>query len=208
MKQERKFPIAIISKKAENTLRGGHVWVYDTEVRELKGDITNGCIVDVVSEKGGRFRTVVPPSLPYTDHFAVNEYEASQITGVELTRNGKLLPENLPDALRILRKMGVKKRIVIHTPLLAAGLDENDRLVYAPALKLPEGYIRGSVGAGDAFTAGFLYETMRGASLETALRTANAVAACSLCAAGATEGVPTLAEALALYERFPVHEIG
>jgi len=52
MKQERKFPIAIISKKAENTLRGGHVWVYDTEVRELKGDITNGCIVDVVSEKG------------------------------------------------------------------------------------------------------------------------------------------------------------
>ena len=163
--------------------------------------------LDVVSEKGGRFRTVVPPSLPYTDHFAVNEYEAAQITGVELTRNGKLLPENLPEALHILRKMGVKRRVVIHTPLLAAGLDENDRLVYAPALKLPEGYIRGSVGAGDAFTAGFLYETMRGASLETALRTANAVAACSLSAAGATEGVPMLAEALALYERFPVHEM-
>ena len=52
MKQDRKFPIAIISKKAENTLRNGHVWVYDTEIREIKCEIVNGCIVDVVSEKG------------------------------------------------------------------------------------------------------------------------------------------------------------
>lgn len=162
---------------------------------------------DVVSEKGGRFRTLVPPSLKYVDHLAVNEYEAAQITGVELIENGKLIAKNLPKALEILRSMGVKKRVVIHTPLLAAGLDENDVLVLSPALKLPDGYIKGSVGAGDAFTAGLLYETMQGSSLETALRSANAVAACSLSAPGSTEGVPTMKDALKLYEALPVHTI-
>ena len=162
---------------------------------------------DVVSEKGGRFKTLVPPSLKYVDHLAVNEYEAAQITGVELTENGKLIAKNLPEALKILRRMGVKKRVVIHTPLLAAGLDENDQLVLSPALKLPDGYIKGSVGAGDAFTAGLLYETMRGATLETALRSANAVAACSLSAPGSTEGVPTMEEALRLYDQFPVWDV-
>ncbi len=52
MKQDRKFPIAVISKKAENSLRDGHVWVYDTEIRDLVGEVTNGCIVDIVTEKG------------------------------------------------------------------------------------------------------------------------------------------------------------
>ncbi len=159
---------------------------------------------DVVSEKGGRFRTLVPPSLRYVDHLAVNEYEAAQITGVELMESGRLIAKNLPKALETLRRMGVKRRVVIHTPLLAAGLDENDRLVLSPALRLPDGYIKGSVGAGDAFTAGLLYETMNGASLETALRSANAVAACSLSAPGSTEGVPAMPEALKLYDQFPV----
>jgi len=163
--------------------------------------------LDVVSEKGGRFKALVPPSLKYVDHFAVNEYEAMQITGVQLVENGKLLAKNLPAALEQLRKMGVRRRIVIHTPLLAAGLDENDSLVFAPALKLPDGYIKGSVGAGDAFTAGLLYETLNGSSLETALRSANAVAACSLSAPGSTEGVPEIGEALKLYDRLPVHEM-
>ena len=162
---------------------------------------------DVVSEKGGRFKVLVPPALKYVDHLAVNEYEAAQITGVELSEGGRLIAKNLPKALDILRRMGVKKRVVIHTPLLAAGLDESDVLVLSPALKLPEGYIKGSVGAGDAFTAGLLYETMKVSSLEDALRSANAVAACSLSAPGSTEGVPTISEALRLYETLPTHNV-
>lgn len=162
--------------------------------------------LDVVSEKGGRFQMLVPPSLKYVDHLAVNEYEAAQITGVALMENGRLMTDRLKPALEKLRAMGVKRRVVIHTPLLAAGIDENDRLHYAPALRLPDGYIRGSVGAGDAFTAGLLYETLNGAPLDMAMRTANAVAACSLSEPGSTEGVPLLSEALKLYDRFPVWE--
>ena len=52
--------------------------------------------------------------------------------------------------------MGVRRRCVIHTPLLSAGLDENDGITFAPTLDLPKEAVVSSVGAGDAFIAGFL----------------------------------------------------
>lgn len=163
--------------------------------------------IDVVSQRGGRFREIVPLAFRYVDHLTVNEYEAAQITGIELNPADSHLPEALRRALHTLRDMGVKRRVVIHLPQMAAGLDENDRFACVPTLALPEGYICGSVGAGDAFTAALLQQTVRGASLEDALQAGNAVAACSLSQPGSTEGVPTLEEALKLYERFPLRRI-
>ena len=52
MKQARNFPAATITKKAENSLRLGHPWVYDAEVLNLEGEPENGSLVDVFSEKG------------------------------------------------------------------------------------------------------------------------------------------------------------
>jgi len=46
-----KYPEAIVTKKAEASLKKGHPWVYDTEVKSV-GDSPNGGIVDVFSEKG------------------------------------------------------------------------------------------------------------------------------------------------------------
>ena len=52
MKSERKFPIAVISEKAERSIRSGHVWVFGEEVKELIGNAQDGELVDVVSRKG------------------------------------------------------------------------------------------------------------------------------------------------------------
>lgn len=52
MKQIRNYPICVISEKGERTLRMGHPWVYEAEVRVLSADIENGALVDVVSCKG------------------------------------------------------------------------------------------------------------------------------------------------------------
>ena len=158
--------------------------------------------MDVVSEHGGRGRALVPHALKYVDYFSVNEMEAGQITGIELTDERGPVPEKLVQALRALKEMGVRRRAVIHTPTLSAGLDERDELVFAPTLNLPDEAVVSSVGAGDAFAAGFLLETTRGKSLAEALRSANAAAACSLSAPGGTDGVPTLPEALEYASRF------
>lgn len=52
MKSERNYPIAIVSEKAERTLKNGHVWVYGDEVEEIIGNAVDGELVDVVSKKG------------------------------------------------------------------------------------------------------------------------------------------------------------
>ena len=52
MKTERSFPKAIITKKGENWVAGGHPWIYDAEVISVEGEFENGSLVDAVSEKG------------------------------------------------------------------------------------------------------------------------------------------------------------
>lgn len=52
MKTERNFPKAIITKKGENWVGGGHPWIYDAEVVSVEGEYENGSLVDAVSEKG------------------------------------------------------------------------------------------------------------------------------------------------------------
>ncbi len=63
MKQERSFPKAIVTEKAEGVIKRGHPWVYDTEITEFDGirtkdgafpeesSVGNGALVDVFSKK-------------------------------------------------------------------------------------------------------------------------------------------------------------
>ena len=52
MKTKRNFPAYTVSKKCENSLKSGHPWVYDNEIKSSPENIENGCIADVFSEKG------------------------------------------------------------------------------------------------------------------------------------------------------------
>ncbi|MFR7743602.1 MAG: PfkB family carbohydrate kinase [Acutalibacteraceae bacterium] len=60
-------------------------------------------------------------------------------------------------ALQKLHELGVAKWAVIHCPELGCGMDEAGNYCEFESLKLPKGYIKGTVGAGDAFCAGVLY---------------------------------------------------
>ena len=156
--------------------------------------------IDVVSEAGDRFRKLVCPALRYTDYCVINEVEASASTGIELrTEDGKLLKENMPAALKKLKELGVSTWAVIHCPELGIGLDENDNLVEVPSLKLPEGWIAGTVGAGDAFCSGVLYGAWKGMDLKSSIELGTASAVCSLSQPGATEGMRSVEEAMKVY---------
>ena len=67
------------------------------------------------------------------------------------------------------------------------------------SLALPEGYIKGTVGAGDAFCSGMLYGAWRGMDLAEAIELGTAAAACSLSQPGGTEGMRDWESAMALY---------
>lgn len=168
--------------------------LHDAQKRGIKTSI------DVVSEAGDRFRRLVCPAMRYTDYCIINEVEASATTGVELrTEDGKLLKENMPEALRKMKEMGVSTWAVIHCPEVGFGLDENNNLVEVPSLNLPQGWIAGTVGAGDAFCSGVLYGAWKKMDLRSAIELGTASAACSLSEAGATEGMRTAQEAMKVF---------
>jgi len=159
--------------------------------------------LDVVSEAGDRFKRLVPPSLKYADYCIINELEAGQVTGIPL-RDGaeNLIRSNIPGVLEEIKKLGVSQWAVIHCPEGGFGFDNTMRLVEAPAVNLPPGYIKGKVGAGDAFCAGTIYVASQGGSLAEGLELGNAAAAASLSMPGATEGMLPVGELRKLKERF------
>lgn len=159
--------------------------------------------IDVVTETGDRFQTLVPPALRYTDYCVINELEAQQITGVPLRdESEKLYPENMKEALERMKELGVSTWAVIHCPEGGYGLDEENRYVSLPSLRLPDGYIKGTVGAGDAFCAGVLYGAQKRWALPESIRLGTCAAAASLSEPGASEGVGTAEEVLKLWDRF------
>jgi len=156
--------------------------------------------IDVVTESGDRFKKLVPPALKYTDYCVINESETQEITGVELRDSqGVLHPENMEAALDALFAMGVSTWCVIHCPEGGWGKDSEGMFHHLPSLKLPAGYIKGTVGAGDAYCSGVLLAAEKGESLDRGLLYGTAAASMTLREPGATEGMDTIEKALENY---------
>jgi len=157
--------------------------------------------IDVVSETGDRFARLVKPALKYCDYCVINELEAQQTTGIALRNaDGKLIMENMKPALEKLKEFGVAQWAVIHCPEVGCGIDEKGNYYEVPSLKLPAGYIKGTVGAGDAFCAGILYAAYKEMPMAEALKLGACSAAASLSEVSASDGVKTAEEVLKLHE--------
>jgi sugar/nucleoside kinase (ribokinase family) len=159
--------------------------------------------IDVVSENGNRFKDIVPPALKYTDYCIINEFEAERTVGICLRdEKNELVFSNIKPALEKLKACGVSSWTVIHSPEGGFGLDAAGNYEENPSLNLPDGYIKGTVGAGDAFCAGILYGAYSGLNLRESLEMGTAAAACSLSEPGATEGIRPIKDTMALYRKF------
>jgi len=154
--------------------------------------------IDVVSGQGGLFREKVIPALRYCDYAIMNEIEACSATGLSPRHaDGSLHMENLIRTLEQFMAMGVRRRAVIHCPEAGLCMDAESGLTIVPSFRLPEGYIKGSVGAGDAFCAGCLYAIHHGKDPEWMLRFAAAAAAANLSAPDSVSGMKPADELIA-----------
>lgn len=144
--------------------------------------------IDLVSENSDRYSSVLP-CLEYVDNLIINEIEGGKLSGVAPER------ENLYRICTALKGAGVRERVIIHMPEVCACLSERGYLEM-PSFDLPEGFIKGSTGAGDAFCAGALTGIYRGDSEEDILHLASCEAALSLRTADAVSGVIKREDAL------------
>jgi tagatose kinase len=113
------------------------------------------------------------------DLFFPSASEVTALTGAE----------DESGAIRELLDLGITA-IVIKRGSGGATYVDGTRTVSAPPFRVDE---VDPTGAGDRFAAGFMVSRLRGDTVETALRAANACGAIAVTAQGPMEGMPTLA---------------
>lgn len=150
--------------------------------------------IDLVSENSNRYSLVLP-CLAYTDYLIINENEAGKLTDMEPT------DENLEKIAYKLKELGVQEKVVIHKPDYAVCLS-NEGYTVVPSYKLPESYIKGTTGAGDAFCAGTLVGIYKGWTNQAILEFGSAAAVMALGKADATSGLVTESEIKEYCKRF------
>ena len=163
-----------------------------TMARFLKAAQEEGIVtsIDVVSSLNERFAEVVEAALPYTDNAIMNEIEACGVSGLApRDGEGKLITENIRATMEMLMSYGVGQRVIVHCPEAGFCLSADGTFTAVPSLKLPEGYIKGTVGAGDSFCAGCLYGIYRGFDDRQILEFASGAAAANLSAVDAISGM-------------------
>lgn len=139
--------------------------------------------IDVVSDSSGHFAEKVIPALKYTDNAFMNEIEGSGVSGLEVRdADGKLIIENIRKTMEMILSCGVRERVILHCPEAGFCLNSDGVFTVVPSIKLPDGYIKGSVGAGDAFCAGCLWGIYNGLDDRAILEFASGAACCNLAA--------------------------
>ena len=160
--------------------------------------------IDCVSAEAGRFTHIVRPALRYCDYAVINETEAGLVTGIApRDAQGRIQKEAMERMCRSLISLGVRRAAVIHCPECSAAMDAaTGEYELLPSLRLPKEYIKGAVGAGDAFCAGTLWGIVHGLSLHDSMRLASCSAAASLSVLDATSGAGSYEETMKLEKRF------
>lgn len=158
--------------------------------------------IDVVSEDSDRFRSTVLPSIKHSDVVFMNEFELSRTTGIAVTNAHD---RRLLQAGELLTA-GLHGQLVVHTPDRVFAFMNNGKRIEHGTIQLPESEIKGAVGAGDAFAAGFLAGFTDGQPVEVCLRFGVCVAASSLMAHDSSSGVLPWKECMGLAERFGFYE--
>lgn len=162
--------------------------------------------IDTVSEDSDRLSQIVPHALKYTDYLILNEFEAGKITGHTILDGDTLDSEALRASAKQLQSYGNSELVVIHMHIGAYALTQDGEESFQPSLLLPEEYIVGGAGAGDAFYNGVLCGLHEDWPLEDGLRFGTCAAAACMSHPTCTEGVPSKDECQKLEGRFPYRE--
>jgi sugar/nucleoside kinase (ribokinase family) len=158
-------------------------------------------VADLVSNESGDFSAIVNPSLPHLDFLFLNEYELTRLVGGSATKN----PIQLESQARAVLQRGVHGAVIVHLPEGAVCVAKNQPAILQPSVRVPANLIVGTVGAGDAFSAGFLLGLHEGWDFPRRLELAVCAAAASLRDATCSAAVESWQNCLALGRQMGFH---
>lgn len=154
--------------------------------------------VDIVSTENTQFREIADSALPYTDVLVINEIEAGKVAGIDLKSGQGVNMAACEEAAILLLSRGVQQQVVIHFVEGAVVAAKDGSVVKQGSLRLPEGFIAGATGAGDAFAAGYLHGYHEGWEIRRCLELAVSAAAACLTHPTPSQGLRSAEECLKL----------
>ncbi len=179
---------------------------YGTKMARLLKKVSDKGIktsIDAISTESEKFAETLRPALKHCDYVILNEIESCKAAELE-PRNpdGSLNLDNIRKAMEAIFDYGVREKVIIHCTEAGFLMNSDRKLLTVPSLKLPKGYIKGSVGAGDAYAAGCLYGLYKGFDDKYLLEFASAAAAANLSETDSISGMKTRAEIEQLMNKY------
>ena len=164
--------------------------------------------VDIVSTENPHFREIATAALPFTDCLIINEIEAGKSTAMDLREGDQINIEACIEAARLLLDRGVQSEVVIHFVEGAIVALRDGSITAQGSLELPQGFITGATGAGDAFAAGYLLGLHEDWPVADRLKLAVCSAAQCMTHATPSRGLRPAKHCLALGDQYPFrHQI-
>jgi sugar/nucleoside kinase (ribokinase family) len=165
-------------------------------------------VVDIATESANRYQKIVIPTLPYIDHFVINELEAQKTSG-QLIRDlqNELDKHAIKKAAEFLFAHGVKKNVIIHMPEGSYWLQKGKpRGTWFPSLNIPPHGFIAACGAGDAFCAGILVGLHEQWPHKKSQKLATACAAAVISSPHNSDGIKSLTKTLKLVDEFGLRD--
>ncbi|MBQ7901800.1 MAG: helix-turn-helix domain-containing protein [Clostridia bacterium] len=164
--------------------------------------------LDAISTESEKFAQTIRPALKHCDYVILNEIESCKTAGVEPRYpDGTLNMENIHKAMEAIIDYGVREKVIVHCTEAGFLMNADKEFIAVPSLKLPKGYIKGSVGAGDAYAAGCLYGIYNGYDDRYLLEFASATAAANLSEADSVSGMKKRSEIEELMNKYERQEL-
>ena len=184
---------------------------YGTKMARLLSEVGKRGIktsIDVVSSQSDKFADKIIPALKYCDYAIMNEIESCNVTGLSpRNADGSLNIDNIKSTMETLMSHGIREKLIVHCSEAGFMLDSKGNFTVSGSLCLPDGYIKGSVGAGDAYAAGCLYGLYQGYDGEELLEFASGTAAMSLSQPDSISGMKPKRDIENLIKMYPKKQI-
>ncbi|MEE9336395.1 MAG: carbohydrate kinase family protein [Granulosicoccaceae bacterium] len=152
-------------------------WVEVLKQAKQHGLRTN---IEMVSIDAETNKHLALPCFAYLDSLIINDYEAGCLSGIETLYNAIADADACMAAAEHLLACGAMEVVIVHFPGGAAAVKRSGDRLLVPSVKVDPAQVKGSVGAGDAFTAGVLYGFYIHAEFKRCVLMGHAVAAASL----------------------------
>ncbi len=159
---------------------------------------------DLVSNNAENLPKVLKPALKYLDYLIANEFEVCAAFGLSSAdKNGEIIESNVLTAMRLCKEAGVKEKVIIHAKNYSWLLNcATNSVITCKPIDIPREFIKGSVGAGDAFAAGCLYALVKEYSDRDLLLFANGAASASLYAENSVDSMKNAEEIKKLIAKY------